>query len=124
MKLETELVRVNDSPADAYPAVDAIYLDAVNRHREAARREAEHYLREKAQVLRAEGLDRVTSRAVEGNPGEEIIELARNTPYNLVAMSTHGRSGVDRWVLGSIAEKVIQHSQDPVLIVRPGASRT
>jgi nucleotide-binding universal stress UspA family protein len=121
MKLAVELVRVNDSPADAYPAVDAIYLDALNRHREAARREAESYLEEKAQALRAEGLDRVTSRPVEGNPAEKIIELARNTPHNLVAMSTHGRSGVGRWVIGSIAEKVIQYSQDPVLIVRPGA---
>jgi nucleotide-binding universal stress UspA family protein len=36
-----------------------------------------------------------------------------------VAMSTHGRSGVGRWLVGSIAEKVVQHSQDPVLLFRP-----
>jgi len=34
-------------------------------------------------------------------------------------MSTHGRSGVGRWVLGSVTEKVVQNSRDPVLVVRP-----
>jgi nucleotide-binding universal stress UspA family protein len=45
--------------------------------------------------------------------------LGRDTPDNLIAMSSHGRSGVGRWVLGSVAEKVVQHSRDPVLIIRP-----
>jgi nucleotide-binding universal stress UspA family protein len=34
-------------------------------------------------------------------------------------MSTHGRSGIERWVLGSVTEKVIHHSRDPVLVIRP-----
>ncbi|MGN6733572.1 MAG: universal stress protein, partial [Candidatus Binatia bacterium] len=59
------------------------------------------------------------STAVLGDAASEIIDFARRTDNNLVAMSTHGRSGVGRWLVGSIAEKVVQHSQDPVLLFRP-----
>jgi nucleotide-binding universal stress UspA family protein len=119
MKLEINLVRVYDSPADTYPAADIIYLDSLKQQTENVRREAETYLEGKVQELRAEGLERVSSTVIRGDPAEEIIELARHTPENLIAMSSHGRSGVDRWFMGSVAEKVVQHSRDPVLIVRP-----
>ena len=38
--------------------------------------------------------------------------------YSKILVPTHGRSGIGRWVLGSVAEKVIQHSRDPVLLIR------
>ena len=50
--------------------------------------------------------------------GDEIIALGRKTPDNLIAMCSHGRSGVKRWVLGSVTETVVRHSTDPVLVVR------
>ena len=50
----------------------------------------------------------------------EIIALGRRTPENLIAMCTHGRSGIKRWVLGSVTEKVVRLCGDPVLIVRGG----
>jgi nucleotide-binding universal stress UspA family protein len=43
---------------------------------------------------------------------------ARETPDNFIAMCTHGRSGVRRWVLGSVTETVVRHSGDPVLVIR------
>ena len=49
----------------------------------------------------------------------KILDLAQRTPNNLIAMSSHGKSGIAQWVLGSIAEKVIHHSRDPVLVIRP-----
>jgi nucleotide-binding universal stress UspA family protein len=119
MKLEVDLVRVYSSPADAYPVGDAVYMETLARHRETIHREAESYLDAKAEELRAEGLHRVLTTTILGDPAEEIIGLACNTPDSLIAMSTHGRSGVGRWVLGSVAEKVVQYSRDPVLIVRP-----
>jgi nucleotide-binding universal stress UspA family protein len=119
MQLETDLVRVYSTPLGAYPIGDATYLDTLSRHRDAIRREAESYLEEKTEELRAQGVDRVMATAIQGDAAGEIIDLARKTPDNLIAMSTHGRSGLGRWVLGSIAEKVIQHSHDPVLLVRP-----
>jgi nucleotide-binding universal stress UspA family protein len=59
-----------------------------------------------------------TGRAESGFGAGEIIKLARETPDNFVAMCTHGRSGIRRWVLGSVTERVVRHSGDPVLIIR------
>lgn len=84
-------------------------------------KEAKTYLEGKTQQLRAEGLDRVISTAIEGDRAGEIIDLACKTPNNLIAMSSHGRSGVGRWVLGSVTERVIHHSRDPVLVIRPAS---
>ena len=65
-----------------------------------------------------EGSKRVVAVALQGDPASEIIDHTRKTPNSLVAMSTHGRAGIGRWVLGSVAERVVQHSQDPVLLIR------
>lgn len=51
---------------------------------------------------------------VQGDPAQKILE----TPADLIAMSTHGRTGVTKWVLGSVTEKVLRHSTVPMLIVR------
>ena len=57
-----------------------------------------------------------------GDAAEEIIEFANDLGADMVAMSTHGRSGVSRWVLGSVAEKVLREGNKPLLLVRaPGA---
>lgn len=42
----------------------------------------------------------------------------------MVAMSTHGRSGIGRWVLGSVADRVVSYCGEPVLVIRPAAART
>ena len=69
--------------------------------------------------LRADGYDSVTATIIEGDAANEIVDLTAATPQSLIAMSTHGRSGVGRWVLGSVAEKIVQHSRAPVLLIRP-----
>ncbi|CAN5814689.1 universal stress protein [soil metagenome] len=61
---------------------------------------------------------RVSTRLVEGDATEQILEVAAHTYVDLIAMATHGRGGVARWALGSIAERVIQNSTLPVLLVR------
>ena len=77
------------------------------------------YLNKKAEVMKKLGVDRVSTIAEYGFAADEIISLARKTPDNLIAMCTHGRSGVKRWVLGSVTETVVRHSGDPVLVTRP-----
>ena len=67
--------------------------------------------------LRAEGL-RVESHVRYGHPAEEIIEHIRHWRYDLVAMTTHGRSGVSRLLMGSVTESVIRGATIPVLVVR------
>lgn len=61
---------------------------------------------------------KVGSRSMLGNPGSEINELASETPGSLVVISTHGRSGVNRMVMGSVADKVVRGSGSPVLLLR------
>jgi nucleotide-binding universal stress UspA family protein len=58
---------------------------------------------------------------VEGDPARTIVERARDMGADLVVMGTHGRSGVERWVLGSVAEKVLRKAHCPVLTVPPSS---
>lgn len=53
-----------------------------------------------------------------GSPADSIIEAAVRTKSAVVAMSTHGRSGISRWALGSVAEKVLRAGTIPLLLVR------
>jgi nucleotide-binding universal stress UspA family protein len=118
LKLEVQLVRAYTPAAETYIIADGVIAQSTAQFNENIKSEAETYLDGKVQALRAEGLDNVISTAVLGDAATEIIDFAVRTENNLVAMSTHGRSGVGRWLLGSVAEKVVQHSQDPVLLIR------
>jgi nucleotide-binding universal stress UspA family protein len=118
MKLEVHLVRIYTLPADAYVVADGVIAEGPAPFRDELRKEAEVYLEGKAEHLRASGLAHVISTALEGDPAGEIVDIARKTTKSLVAMSTHGRSGIGRWLLGSVTEKVVQHAEDPVLVVR------
>jgi nucleotide-binding universal stress UspA family protein len=80
--------------------------------------EAISYLDRKARELKGAGLASVLPLISEGEAAEKIIDSAKTTAHSLVAMCTHGRSGIKGWVLGSVTEKVVRHSGDPVLIIR------
>ena len=75
------------------------------------------YLEKIAAPLRAKGID-VKTRVAVGHAAEEIINAAQQTGANVIAMSTHGYSGIKRWALGSVADKVLHISEIPVLLVR------
>lgn len=60
----------------------------------------------------------VKAMVVTGDPAQEIIRLSRVSDTRLVAMPTHGHSGIERWTLGSVAFRVIQHGDRPLLVVR------
>ena len=53
-----------------------------------------------------------------GAPAETIINYACQNSVDLIVMATHGRSGLQRWVYGSVADKVLRHADAPVLLVR------
>jgi Universal stress protein UspA and related nucleotide-binding proteins len=55
---------------------------------------------------------------LEGNPSHEIIEFADNNDIDLIVLGTLGKTGLDRFLLGSVAEKVTRNSKVPVLVVR------
>jgi nucleotide-binding universal stress UspA family protein len=61
----------------------------------------------------------VRTAIVEGYPeAETIVELARREAVDLIVMSTHGRSGIGRWVHGSVAEQVLRCAPCPIFLVR------
>jgi nucleotide-binding universal stress UspA family protein len=60
----------------------------------------------------------VVLRAARGEPASVILETAEREPFDLIAMSTHGRSGVARWAFGSTAENVLRAASSPLLVVR------
>ena len=78
---------------------------------------AKKYLEKVAEKLRAKGIN-VKTLVIEGHAAEEIIKAADTIGANLIAMSSHGRSGLGRWALGSITDKVLHESHVPVLTVR------
>ena len=119
LNLEMHILRVFNSPVESYMVGEGLYMQPLAGQREVMEKEATTYLDGAAEKLRAAGLERIISTAIDGHPAEVIIDLAQKTPKSLIAMCTHGRSGVGRWFLGSVAEKVIQHSRNPVLLLRP-----
>ena len=80
-------------------------------------REAEEYLKGLEDRLRAKGLN-VDTHVRYGNDAEEILDHAAQREVDLIAMSTHGRNGIKRFLLGSVAEKVLRHAPKPVYMVR------
>lgn len=79
--------------------------------------EMSKYLKSKHAELTAKGF-KVATAMREGNPPQAILDVATEGDYDLIAMSTHGRSGVARWVMGSVTDKVLTASPIPVLVVR------
>lgn len=73
-----------------------------------------------AQALQEEGYE-VTVDVGFGDPAEEIIAYARCRPVDLVAMATHGRTGLSQFVLGSVAERMLRSLSVPIVLVRPSA---
>jgi len=70
-----------------------------------------------AQRAEAEGLE-VEGNLIEGHPADEIIRYSEKNSISLIVMGTLGKSGLDRFLLGSVAEKVVRNSKIPVLVVR------
>ena len=82
--------------------------------------EAVEYLRAVAEKMEAKGV-KASVRLLKGAPARALLELADETEQCMVVLTTHGRSGFMRWLLGSVAETLVRASGDPVLVIPPGA---
>jgi nucleotide-binding universal stress UspA family protein len=118
LKLQVILFRAYSIPYSAYASAEGYYAVDYEELLKAMREEAAGYLEKKTEAVQELGIDKVSCVAKEGFAADEIISLSRKSPDNLIAMCTHGRSGVKRWVLGSVTETVVRHSADPVLVIR------
>ncbi|MGE5304891.1 MAG: universal stress protein [Alphaproteobacteria bacterium] len=83
-----------------------------------SKEEVVRYLDHKARKLKDNGSANVSPITLEGEPAAQIIDLAKRTADSLVVICSHGLSGVGRWVLASMAERVARHCVGPVLLVR------
>jgi nucleotide-binding universal stress UspA family protein len=118
-KLDAEMVlfRAYNIPAGFYDAGGGFAIDL---DRLLAQTEADvlHYLEEKKAGLKKAGVGSVTIASRQGYDADEIINYAGNRPDRLIALCSHGRSGVRRWAVGSVAETVVRHCSSPVLVFR------
>ena len=78
----------------------------------------ENYLKDVAQRTQAQGVA-VDGEAITGNAVDEVLRVVRERDASYVVLSTHGRSGVTRWVYGSTAGRLIQEALVPTLVVGP-----
>jgi len=90
----------------------------VEEHIEYSKKAAGEYLSGVAKRLKEAGL-KVSTEVKEGIPADVIIDYAGEDPSSLIAMATHGRSGIGRWVFGSQVEKILSGASNPVFLVRP-----
>jgi nucleotide-binding universal stress UspA family protein len=111
----TVLVAAIDRPRDWGEDTDGDVKGASN--------EAESYLRRlQARLASATGND-VEFEVIESEPAGAILWACEKRQPDLIAMTTHGRSGLARWVLGSVAAKLLHSRPTPMLIVRPPAEK-
>lgn len=117
---EIVLLRVPSEPVYDYVAPNTEVVLEMRRDIEMG---AQVYLDEIATELRAMNLA-VSTLVVWGAPVQDtILQVAREINADLIAMSTHGRSGIARLVIGSVADDVVRHAPVPVLLARPEAPR-
>lgn len=108
------LVLVRAADGHATPLTDPTIA------RIAAVQDAEIYLATVADRLRRVGVADVETSVQYGGPVDGIADVARTRNVDLIVMSTHGRSGLGRLVLGSVAEGVVRATSTPILLLRPG----
>jgi nucleotide-binding universal stress UspA family protein len=87
-------------------------------HSEERRKAAEQAVAGKVERLKGLGLQ-VEGRVVEGRPDEAIVKAAEEAGADLIVVGSHGRTGLKRILLGSVAERVIGNANCPVLVVKP-----
>ena len=118
---EVVLLRV----VEPIPVVAGDWSPPENWRRDAERRAldaAKNHLAGVAANLKEGGVTAKTV-VVSGRAADEILDYIKKNDVDLVIISTHGRSGVSRWVLGSVADRVVRHSRAPVLTVAPAGCR-
>ena len=124
MSLPVDLVQVTMSEAEYYQAMSMGLrvlpptLPSFQSFSETLDGEAWQYLADVRERLTQQGVPSVNEQLVHGSPADSIVDLATSSGHSLVVMTTHGRSGVGRMVLGSVAERVVRQSGGPVLLVR------
>ena len=118
IKVEVTLLEVLTSQSHYVMAGDAgVQVLYTDNEVAGIKNEAVEYLKKAGERLSSLGAD-IVPKVVTGNAADEIIKASEDLHADLIAMSTHGRSGLSRLALGSVTEKVLRGSSRPVMVVR------
>jgi len=103
----------------ANPALDYAFSDPgiAQRAEEEQQSRSKKYIAEVEAQLKAAGF-KVSTLLRIGAVADVILQTAEELQVDVIAMSTHGRTGPARWLLGSVAERVVRNSKVPVLLIR------
>ncbi len=131
LKTKVHLVRANPSMGEYhaymghYPLDSSatVYTGMYEEFSKKADAQAMEYLHDAKDRLRGMGVTSAEENLLKGHAAEVIVDLAQGMPRCMVLMSSHGRSGIGRWILGSVADRVVRYAGVPVLIVRAAAER-
>lgn len=117
LRAEIVLIQVVE-PVRYMPSIDGLGAYTMPINDNEIEQEAVSFLERRAEELRHQGLS-VSTVVKTGAATELILNYAAENNIDLIAMSTHGLSGLSRWVFGSVTEKIIQYGTTPVLVVHP-----
>ncbi|MFP4642685.1 MAG: universal stress protein [Dehalococcoidia bacterium] len=115
---EVVLLRV----VEPVPLWDAQWVDTTALER-VEQETARQYLADVGSRLRTEGLNVREEVLVDHNAAGSIVDFSRGNAIDLITLATHGRTGISRWVIGSVADRVLRSSRLPVLMVTPPGYR-
>jgi nucleotide-binding universal stress UspA family protein len=96
--------------------------DTITRVEQDIKTDAEKYTRNVTTKVTSEGINAIPV-LLSGDASEEILKYAADNNVDMIIMSTHGRSGISRFFMGSVADKVVHHSTVPIMLVPPAGCR-
>ena len=123
--VETPFVPVSEY-FTAQEARDAIPAKMLEKAEKEIKKKAKDYLSKAAKSLKSKGMTVQTvliEPVLAEDIAEAILSYAKKNKVELIIMSTHGRGGIIRWAMGSVADKIVRHASSPVLTVSPAGSR-
>ena len=112
---EIIILRVPNAPVSEFLSRDPMIAEMIHADME---KESEEYVQGKVAMLEKDNI-KVTGITKDGLVPDTILEVADETHADIIAMSTHGRTGVSRWLMGSVADRVVHYSHIPVMLIHP-----
>ena len=118
VKVEVTLIQVLSSLSHYVVAGEATArIPYTEQEIEQMKKKSSQYLRKAGQALRKKGAN-IKVRVTVGHAADEIIKAADEINADIIAMSSHGRSGLSRWAFGSVTDRVVRGGNKPVLVVK------
>ncbi len=116
---EATLVLLHAYPIPGYTFPDGSVVASPRMMQELADQAQKHLDEWRAEAERLVGAPRVRAEKAIGEPASEILGYAKSTGQELLVLGTHGRTGLEHALMGSVAERVVRRAHCPVLTVRP-----